>query len=91
MNTNTDMDTRPNDPQTVAEATGHFIGRDLLTALLNATEDGPHPVRLISDALEALYASQTDDELRKLACAGLSTALYAVLVEGVQAIRAKSE
>lgn len=90
MNTNTDMDTRPNDPQTVAEATGHFIGRDLLTALLNATEDGPHPVRLISDALEALYASQTDDELRKLACAGMSTALYYVLLKGLIAIRNES-
>lgn len=85
------MNVYPNDPQTVAEATGHFIGRDLLTALLNATEDGPHPVRLISDALEALYASQTDDDLRNLAFDGLSTALYAVLVEGVQAIKAKSE
>jgi hypothetical protein len=91
MNTNMDMDIHPNDPQTVAEATGHFIGRDLLTGLLNATEDGPHPVRLISDALEALYASQTDDELRKLACAGMSTALYYVLLKGLIAIREKAE
>lgn len=85
------MNVYPNDPQTVAEATGHFIGRDLLTALLNATEDGPHPVRLISDALEALYASQADDELRKLACAGMSTALYYVLLKGLIAIREKAE
>ena len=81
----------PNNTKTVAEATGHLIGRNLLTALLNATEDGPHPVILISDALEALYASQTDDELRKLACAGMSTALYAVLLKGLIAIKAKSE
>lgn len=87
----TNMDIHPNDPQTVAEATGHFIGRDLLTALLNATEDGPHPVELLSETFKSVCASQTDGDLRNLAFDGLSTALYAVLVEGVQAIKAKSE
>ena len=85
------MNIHPNAPQTVAEATGHLIGRDLLTGLFNATEGSPHPVGLLSEAFKSVCASQTDDDLRNLAFDGLSTALYAVLVEGVQAIKAKSE
>lgn len=87
----TNMDIHPNDPQTVAEATGHLIGRNLLDALFNATEGGPHPVELLSETFKSVCASQTDGDLRDLAFDGLSTALYAVLVEGVQAIKAKSE
>ena len=75
----------------MAEATGHRIGLNLLDALFDATEDGPHPVGLLSETFKSVCASQTDDDLRDLAFDGLSTALYAVLVEGVQAIKAKSE
>lgn len=85
------MNVYPNDPQTVAEATGHLIGRNLLDALFNATEGSPQPAGLLSETFKSVCASQTDDDLRNLAFDGLSTALYAVLVEGVQAIKAKSE
>lgn len=81
----------PNDTKTVAEATGHLIGRNLLDALFNATEGSPQPAGLLSETFKSVCASQTDDDLRDLAFDGLSTALYAVLVEGVQAIKAKSE